>query len=160
MRINQLPDLPSNAQGAQIPCTYNGADYKTPLAGGGSGMDGYVYNSGTRVNGTFYGFGYVTSSSTQVTMIFSMPKTFYKGASITPTYISASIRDIHGGYIGNRISANLTSIYNSSTCDGYILTLLLKGSQPLEYGEDGVRKGTCTNNTPVTGYCYLEFNVN
>lgn len=153
MRIDQLPTLPSDALSANVPCTYNGADYQTPM---NVNQSGQFYQSGERIEATLYGSGFVTTDSEQLTMTFPMPKLFLPGASLrVPEAILVSMRAVGGGYVGTAIASDLTSIYSSSVCSGTALTITLRGNTALQYGVSGSSRGTIPNNTPVCGYIYL-----
>lgn len=158
MRIDQLPTLPEEALSANVPCTYNGADYQTPMTVNQSGQ---FYQSGEQIRGTFYGSGFVTTDSQQLTVTLFVPKLFQPSASIgTPSSILVSMRTVGGGYVGTAIGTDMTSIYSSSVCAGAGLTVTLMSSTPLQYGTSGSSRGQIPNNTPVCGYIYINATVN
>ena len=158
MRIDQLPMLPEEALSANVPCTYNGADYQTPMTVNQSGQ---FYQSGETIDGYLYGSGFITTTSHQLTMTFPMPKLFQPSASIgTPSSILVSMRAVGGGFVGTEIGTDMTSLYSSSVCNGTALTITIMSTPMFTYGEDGSNYGTIKNNTPVCGYIRLTATVN
>ena len=156
MRIDQLPTLPGDALSANVPCTYNGADYQTPMTVNQSGQ---YYQSGDTITGAFYGSGFVTTDSQQLTVTVFMPKLFLPDASITPTSVRVSMRTVGGGYVGTAIDTDMTNIFSSAVCSGAALTVTLISPTALQYGSGGASRGTITNNTPVAGYIQLTATV-
>ena len=153
MRIEQLPDIPESAGSAYIPGTFNGADYKIPFTVSGNAM---YYQSGDEINADIYCYGYVTSSSTQCTLICTMPKMFQNGAEFNGTaQIHASVRVVGGGYLDNQINAEVTTAQSSITLNGSIMVIQLTRSAGWTYGSGGTAAGTIPNNTPVAGYIGL-----
>lgn len=153
MRINQLPTLPAEAQQANVPCTYNGADYQTPMT---VNVQQQFYQSGETINHTFFGYGFITTDSKQMTVAFPTPKPFQPGATLIVTSITASMRTVGGGYVGNAINKDFTGILSSATCDGSMLSIVLMSNTALTYGSGGTSRGVITNNTPVCGYITLQ----
>ncbi len=158
MRIDQLPTLPEEALSANVPCTYNGADYQTPMTVNQSGQ---FYQSGEQISGTFHGCGFITTDAQQLTMTVFVPKLFQLGASIgTPDSILVSMRAVGGGYVGTAINTDMTSLYSSCECNGVGLTITLISATPFLYGVSGSSRGQILNNTPVCGYIRLTATVN
>lgn len=157
MKISQLPNLPSSASSVEIPCVYNGADYKTLYTANSDALP--IYQSGDTISGYLYGYGYVTSSSKDATLIFPMPKMFAAGASVSVTSLLASLRVVQGGYLGASNGIDLTSLITSVTCQGTALIINLSGSSAFTYGTGGSSSGTVTNNTPVAGYVTIQATV-
>ena len=157
MKISQLPDLPSSASSVEIPCVYNGADYKTPYTANASVLP--IYQSGDTINGYLYGYGYVTSDSKALTLVFPMPKIFTAGASVSVTSLLASLRVVQGGYLGANNGVDLTSMITSVTCQGTALIVSLSSVSAFTYGSGGSSSGTVTNNTPVAGYVTIQATV-
>jgi len=158
MRIDQLPTLPSDALSANVPCTYNGADYQTPMTVNQSGQ---FYQSGEEISGSFYGSGFITTDSQQLTVTVFVPKLFQPGTTLgTPVSILVSMRAVGGGYVGTAISADMTSLYSSSVCAGAGLTVTLMSPTAFQYGTSGSSRGQIPNNTPVCGYIYIRVTVN
>lgn len=150
MRIEQLPDIPASAGSAYIPGTFNGADYKIPFTVSGNAM---YYQSGDTINEAVYCYGYVTSDSTQCTLICTMPKMFQSGASFTGTaQIHAAVRVVGGGYLDNEINADVTTNQSSITLNGSVMVIQLTKSAGWTYGTGATAAGTIPNNTPVAGY--------
>lgn len=158
MRIDQLPTLPEDALSANVPCTYNGADYQTPMTVNQSGQ---FYQSGEQISGAFYGSGFITTDAQQLTVTVFMPKLFQPSASIgTPSSILVSMRAVGGGYVGTAIATDMTSLFSSSVCAGAGMTVTLMSSTPFQYGVSGSSRGQIPNNTPVCGYIQITATVN
>lgn len=157
MRIDQLPELPQDALSANVPCTYNGADYQTPLTVNQSGQ---YYQSGERINRAFQGFGYISSSRKQMTITVILPKPMLPSASVSITSVTASIRTVGGGYVGTALNTDFTSIFSSADCNGTVLTMIFINTSEFRYGQGGTSYGVVTNNTPVCGQITLNAVVN
>lgn len=156
MRINQLPELPEQAESVEVPCSYNGADYKAPMS---ANLPAQYYQSGEVINGIFYGFGYVSSSAKQISLTLLMPKPFLTDAQITITALVASLRVVDGGYVGNALSTDLTPFISSVISVGSSLQIALVQSAAFTYGSGGTSRGTITNNTPLCGNVQIMANV-
>lgn len=157
MRIAQLPDLPGTAPTVDVPCTYNGADYKTTITANQGALP--IYQSGDSISGYLYGFGYVTSSSKDAWIICPMPKMFQNSATISITSLSVSMRVHNGGYLGSN-TVDMTSLVAAATCQGTALIIKLTSSTAFTYGSGGTPSGTVTNNTPICGYISIQAAVN
>ena len=138
MKISQLPDLPGSASSVEIPCVYNGADYKTPYTANASALP--IYQSGDTISGYLYGFGYVSSSSKAAYLVLPMPKLFMPGAAISLTSLLCSIRVHNGGYLGANSGIDMTSLVSNVTCQGTALILTLSSSTAFTYGSGAERK--------------------
>ena len=157
MRIAQLPDLPGTAPTVDVPCTYNGADYKTTITANQDALP--IYGSGDSISGYLYGFGYVSSSSKDSTFVFPMPKVFLGGATISVTSLLVSMRTINGGYLGATNGTDMTSLVTAVTCQGTAIIVNLSKSTAFTYGSGGTSAGTVMNNTPVCGYVSIDATV-
>lgn len=157
MRIAQLPDLPDSAPSVEVPCTYNGADYKTEITVNADALP--IYGSGDTISGYLYGYGYVTSSSKDAWIICPMPEMFQSGATISITSLSVSMRVHNGGYLGSN-TVDMTSLVAAATCQGTALIIKLTSSTAFTYGSGGTPSGTVTNNTPMCGYISIQAAVN
>lgn len=158
MRIAQLPDLPSSAPSVEVPCTYNGADYKAEITVNADALP--IYGSGDTISGYIYGFGYITSSSKDAVIVCPMPKMFQSGAAVTVSSLLVSMRPHNGGYLGATNGIDMTSLITSAVCQGTALIINLRSSTAFTYGTDGTSAGTVTNNTPMCGYVTIAATVN
>lgn len=158
MRIAELPDLPETAPTVVVPCTYNNADYKVEIVANQTSLP--IYQSGDYISGYLYGFGYVTSGSTDAWIICPMPKLFQAGATVSITSLLCSIRPTNGGYLGASNSIDMTSLVAAATCQGTALIIKLTSSTAFTYGSGGTPSGTVTNNTPICGYVSIIAAVN
>lgn len=158
MRISQLPDLPSSAPSVEVPCTYNGADYKAEITVNADALP--IYGSGDSISGYLYGFGHITSSSKDAAIVCPMPKMFQSGAAVTVSSLLVSMRVHNGGYLGASGGIDMTSLITSATCQGTALIINLRSSTAFTYGTDGSSAGTVTNNTPMCGYVSIAATVN
>lgn len=81
MRIEQLPELPGSATEVDVPCSYNGADFKLPLdPNGGYRPDyeiGYVEDDSARADFSLNNNGYAS-----ITPPSSGPNAFPTGAKL------------------------------------------------------------------------------
>ena len=157
MKISDLPDLPGTAPNVDVPCTYNGADYKTTITANQGALP--IYQSGDTISGYLYGYGYVTSDSKNATLIFPMPKLFQSGATLSISSLLASMRVVQGGYLGATNGIDLTAKVTGTTCQGTALIISLSSSTAFTYGSGGSSSGTVTNNTPVAGYVSISATV-
>lgn len=157
MRISQLPDLPSSAPTVEVPCTYNGVDYKTEITANAPALP--IYQSGDQITGYLYCYGYVTSDSQSVYITMPLPKVLQSGASVSITSLTGSIRTVNGGYLESANGANLTSRVASVTAQGTALIIGLSKSSAFTYGSGGTPSGNVTNNTPLAGYVSISATV-
>lgn len=157
MRIAQLPDLPSSVPQVVVPCTYNGADYKTPVVANADTLP--IYSSGDSLPSYLYGYGYITDDAQEVTLMFPMDKIFLSGTTISITSFLCAMRVAQGGYLANALRVDLTSKVTASYCTGTYLRIVLHNSTAFTYGVSGVSRGTVTNNTPMCGYVSVQATV-
>ena len=157
MKISQLPDLPGTAGSVDVPCVYNGADYKTTLVTNSNTLP--VYQSGDSISGYLYGSGYITSDSKSCVLTLPMPKVFASGATVSLTSLLVSVRVVNGGYLGATNGIDLTAKVTSTTCSGTALVISLSQLSAFSYGTGGNSSGTVTNNTPVAGYVSISATV-
>ena len=157
MRISQLPDLPDTAPTVEVPCTYNGVDYKTEITANAPALP--IYQSGDHISGYLYCYGYITSDSQSVYIIMPVQKMFASGASLSITSLTGSIRTVDGGYLESANGANLSSRVSSVTCQGTALIIGLAKSTAFTYGSGGTASGNVSNNTPLAGYVSINATV-
>ena len=157
MRIAHLPDLPSSVPQVVVPCTYNGADYKTPVVANADTLP--IYSSGDSLPSYLYGYGYITDDAQEVTLMFPMDKIFLSGTTISITSFLCAMRVAQGGYLANALRVDLTSKVTASYCTGTYLRIVLHNSTAFTYGVSGVSRGTVTNNTPMCGYVSVQATV-
>lgn len=157
MRIAQLPDLPSSVPQVIVPCTYNGADYKTEVVANADTLP--IYSSGDSLPTYLFGYGYITDDAQEVTLIFPMEKMFMPATTISITSFLCAMRVTQGGYLANALRVDLTNKVTASYCAGTYLRIVLRNSTAFTYGVSGVSRGTVTNNTPMCGYVSVQATV-